>query len=358
MSGGVDSSVAAALLKDQGYNVIGVSLKLWKYQDVGGDINFEGTCCSINSINNARDVCHQLGIPHYVLDLSPDFERRVIQNFISEYLNARTPNPCIICNTEIKWNSLFKKCELFEAELFATGHYARIERNKNRGKYSLLKGIDMHKDQSYVLWGLNQHHLKRTIFPLGNMIKEDVRKFARERELKTAAVPESQEICFIPHNDYRKFIKQRSPELENKLKGGAIIDEKGKVLGIHNGYPFYTIGQRRRLGLSLGHPLYVRKIYPDINTIEVCEKEGLKVLQFVVKDVNWINGEGLKAQVVVITKVRYNHSGTPSTIFPLTKNQISVIFKTAYGAVTPGQSAVFYRGEEVLGGGIIDRITK
>ncbi len=360
MSGGVDSSLAAFLLKQQGYQVVGMSMKLWDFREVGGQSHPDGRCCSTEALNDARAVCHQMGIPHYVLDLTQDFKNEVISNFVEEYLRGRTPNPCIICNTKIKWNSLWSKAESLGSEFIATGHYARVQFDRESRRYQLLRGIDPSRDQSYALWGLSQEDLSRTIFPLGELTKKQVRVMAREQGLKVAEREESQEICFVADDDYPRFIREwiekTESERENAIKPGPILNSLGGKLGEHQGVPFYTIGQRRGLGVAAGKPLYVLRIDPEKNAVYVGENEELFSSSFVATEVNWIAFDTPNAELDCEIKIRYQHVARKGRICPLTNDQIVVKFDKPERAITPGQSAVFYKGDLVLGGGIIDRV--
>lgn len=353
MSGGVDSSVAAALLIEQGYEVIGLTMHLWEYSGVGGNVFNESSCCSIHTIDDARSVCHQLGIPHYVINLKDVFQEQVIQNFIDEYLAARTPNPCVLCNSRVKWGSLLPRAVRIGADKIATGHYARCEYDAKRRRFLLKKGLDGRKEQSYALWGLTQEHLAKTLFPLGQLTKIQVREKAAELNLKTAQKSESQEICFIPDDNYERFLKEQVPGLHEQLQHGEVINEKGEVLGEHRGYPFYTIGQRKGLRVAAGHRIYVNRIDPQTNRVYVGPQEnvysnGLKAVQ-----VNWVSSDGDFDSLPVTAKIRYNDPGFAAELFPLGAGEIELRFLAPHKSVTPGQSAVFYRGDLVVGGGII-----
>ncbi len=351
MSGGVDSSVTAAVLKEDGYDVVGLTMKLWEYDNVGGNIENESSCCSIESINNARYVSEQIGIPHYTLSFTDVFEKKVINNFVEEYLNGRTPNPCILCNVKIKWETLLKKAVEIGADYFSTGHYARIEFENNR--YILKKGKDANKDQSYALWGLTQNTLKKTILPLGEMTKEKVRKYAHSKGFKTAKVRESQEICFIPDNDYHRFLSEWTKSSGIKIKEGEIIAKDGTVLGHHKGYPFYTIGQRKKLGIAVGRPVYVYDIEPESNRIFVGNEEDLCNKGLIADNINIIALEKIEKPVKAVTKIRYNDCGTESVVYPVGNNEVRIIFDKKKKSITPGQSAVFYQDDKVIGGGVI-----
>lgn len=358
MSGGVDSSVAALLLKQQGYDVIGLTMHLWDYDAVGGNVFNESSCCSVETANDARAVCHHLGVPHFVIDVREDFEKRVIENFSSEYLSGRTPNPCILCNSEMKWDVLLKKGMELGCEFFATGHYARIKKDSQAGRFVLMRGIDKSKDQAYALWRLSQKQLERTIFPLGDLTKAEVRKIAQQHNLKTKYKQESQEICFVPDNDYSRFLKERHPELGQELADGKILDTEGKILGKHRGFPFYTIGQRKGLGISLGKPAYVTEIDASNNVIVIGTREDLEVKGLIASQVNWIKIPKLTSPISVVAKIRYNDSGKKATIYPKEDSRFEVIFDDYHSAVTPGQSVVFFQDDDVVGGGVIERAIK
>jgi len=337
MSGGVDSSVAAALLKEEGHDVIGVTMQLWHGNSSGE------RCCSISNIKDAQIVAKQLGMLHHVLDLQEIFKRTVIDHFISEYERGRTPNPCVRCNKRIKFDALLKKVGGLGADNIATGHYARIE--KVKGKYLLKKGVDAKKDQSYFLYSLDQKALSRTIFPLGGLTKQEVRKIAKKFKLKVADKEESQEICFVEDN----FGKLMS------AKEGKIVDLEGKVLGAHKGYQLYTIGQRRGLGLSRKNPAYVLKIDPKTNTITVGNRGDVYGDDLIAGDLNWISMDRIDAPTKLKAKIRYNSPGSDAEILPLSEEKIRVMFKKPQFAITPGQSVVFYDGDTVFGGGIIEQ---
>lgn len=358
MSGGVDSSVAAALLKEQGYDVIGLTMHLWDYDNVGGNVFNETSCCSVETANDARAVCQNLGVPHYVIDVRSEFEDYVISNFSNEYLRGRTPNPCILCNSEIKWKTLLKKADELGCDYFSTGHYARVNFDKDSNRYHLLRGSDYSKDQAYALWRLTQAQLKRTIFPLGELNKKEVRKIAEQFNLKTKHKQESQEICFVPDDDYSRFLNERHPELVDAINNGEIVDQSGKTLGHHRGYPFYTIGQRKGLGIAVGKPIYVTKIDADSNKVFVGDKEDLQSKGLIANETNWITIEDLTSPLNVKAKIRYNDTGRDATVFPETNGQVKVMFNTFHQAITPGQSVVFYQDDVVIGGAVIERTTK
>jgi tRNA-uridine 2-sulfurtransferase len=351
MSGGIDSSVTAMMLHEEGYEVIGITMKTWDYASSGGGKKETG-CCSLDSINDARQMAVHYGFPHYILDIRSEFGDFIIDNFVEEYLAGRTPNPCVLCNTHIKWEALLKRADMLECEFIATGHYAQV-RNEN-DRYVISRGKDLNKDQSYVLWGLKQEALKRTIFPLGNFTKPEIRKMADEAGFaELAKKPESYEICFVPENDYRAFLKHRIPELEKKVDGGDFI-LNGKKIGKHRGYPFYTIGQRKGLEIALGDPVFVTEIIPETNTIVLGMKEDLDEQHMRVRDFNLMKYAALPDDFVALTKIRYKDPGMLATI-NTEGNKLDFIFHNKVTGVAPGQSAVFYEGEDLVGGGFIDR---
>lgn len=342
MSGGVDSSVAAALLKQQGYEVIGITMQIWEPKsDFGG-------CCSISAINDARSVAQKLGIPHYVLNFRKEFESLVINNFIEEYKNGRTPNPCIRCNQFIKFDLLIKKAKKLGADYIATGHYARIV--KTQGSiFKLLIGKDPLKDQSYVLYSMNQESLSYTLFPLGELTKKEVRKIAKELDLSVSEKQESQEICFVENNDYGSFIEKRFPKY---FKPGFIFDMKSNVVGKHKGILYYTIGQRKGIGAHKNKK-YVVKIDVKNNALIIGEDKDLLRNSLVAEDINFISGKSHKKCIEICAKIRYNSPAVDAKLTFMCNSNANIEFKHPQRAVTPGQSVVFYYMDEVLGGGII-----
>ncbi len=352
MSGGVDSSVAAALLKEQGYNLIGVTMKTWGYDDIPEK---DSGCCSLETIYSARNVASSLGFSHYTLDFTEKFNETVISNFIDEYLKGRTPNPCVLCNKVIKWGELLEKAESLGADYIATGHYARLSFDENSKRFFISSASDKNKDQSYALWRVSQYALSKTLFPLGDLTKSEVRKIAASLNLKPAETPDSQEICFVPNDNYRELLQIRLPEMEKELKGGDIIYHNSKI-GTHKGYPYYTIGQRRGLNVSLGKPVYVSKIDADDNVIFVDDEQGLYGKSFNVKDINLMKFESLNGQMKANVKIRYNDKGHKAVIEQIDDSQIKVTFDSPVKSITPGQSAVFYDGDDIIGGGIIDKV--
>ena len=287
MSGGVDSSVAAVLLAEEGYEVIGITMKTWDYHRSGGKTGKETGCCTVESMNDARHIAVHHGFKHFIVDIREEFGEWVIDRFVEDYLGGRTPNPCVLCNTHIKWTALMKRANNLGCDFIATGHYAQIREENTR--YVISRGLDRSKDQSYALWGVAQEHLARTIFPLGGYSKKEIRQIAQNHKLLNVAnKPDSYEICFVPDDDYRRFLKDRVEGLEEKVKGGTFIDKDGNILGTHVGYPFYTIGQRKGLNLSMGKPVYVTHINPYTNTITIGEKQDLIETTLTAKELNFI----------------------------------------------------------------------
>lgn len=350
MSGGVDSSLAAVLLKQQGFEVFGITMKLWCYDDVGPGKFSQTRCCSVETEELARGVCEKFDIEHHVIDLKDVFRETVVSQFISEYQAGRTPNPCVLCNSTMKWGALLEKAVEMGAEYIATGHYARLEYNAKYHRYALRKGLDQKRDQSYFLWGIKQPELKKTIFPVGQMTKKRTRELAKQMGLENFAAPESREICFIPDNDYRAFIRDMTGGLETP---GDYIDEEGKVVGQHRGAPYYTIGQRKKLGIALGYPAYVKAIDAKENIVYLGREEDLKISQFLVENVNWISVPKAPVPPDCQIKIRYTAKPAQAKITPFQKGYYLVKLLNPISAVTPGQSAVFYSQDYVLGGGII-----
>jgi tRNA-uridine 2-sulfurtransferase len=362
MSGGVDSSVAACMLAEQGYEVIGITMKTWDYDmaGLGKSSSKETGCCSLESINDARSVAVSKGFLHYTIDFREDFGDAVIDYFKDEYLHGRTPNPCVMCNTKVKWDSLLQRAELLGADYIATGHYARVRYEDNR--YKLAKGRDANKDQSYVLWGISQRALSKTLFPLSELTKPEVRDLARKYGLKVADKGESYEICFIPDNDYERFLKETIPTLERDVAGGTILDTNGNDLGEHRGFPFYTIGQRKGLGITTPEPVYVTEIHYETNTIIVGTEADLRHRTLTAAQVNWIAFEKLESPVRALAKIRYKDTPELCTV-SLVEGQphlIAATFDAAKRAITPGQAVVFYdlNGTDVLGGAFIHSVGK
>lgn len=355
MSGGIDSTVTALMLHHQGYEVVGITMKTWDYATSGGSSGKKETgCCNLDSFNDARQAAVEHGFAHYILDIREEFGDFVVENFVEEYLAGRTPNPCVMCNTHIKWRALLKRADALDCAFIATGHYASIREHEN-GRFHVVKGKDETKDQSYVLWGLQQDLLSRTILPLGNYHKTEIRQMAHDMGYpELAKKAESYEICFVPDNDYRGFLKRKVEGLEEKVAGGNFIDKTGKVLGKHKGYPFYTIGQRKGLDITLGKPVYVTEINPENNTVTLGDEVDLNQSEALVYKVNMQKYDHLEHPMEATTKIRYKDKGAPSLLLP-ENGQVMVRFQEAVKGIAPGQSAVFYEGDHVIGGGIIQR---
>jgi len=356
MSGGVDSSVAAVMLKEQGYDVIGITMKTWDYSRVGGKSDKETGCCTLESMNDARQIAVKHGFKHFIVDIRDEFGDWVIDRFVDDYMSGRTPNPCVLCNTHIKWAALLRRADNLGCDYIATGHYANV-REKN-GRYVISKGLDPKKDQSYALWGVEQKHLARTIFPLGSYEKTEIRDMAEKFGLtKVADKPDSYEICFVPDDNYRRFLKDRVDGLEERVKGGKFVDQDGNIVGEHEGYPFYTIGQRRGLDLALGKRVYVTDINPDTNVITIGEKKDLVSTTCRAKNVNLSKyGEVPGGEMEVTGKIRYNDDGVVGQLKQLGEDEIEVTFPTGREAITPGQAVVCYEGNDVVAGGWIHKV--
>ena len=348
MSGGVDSSATAALLLEQGYDVVGITLKLWPQDCVN---RAEDKCCGPQAVTDARAVCHKLGIPFYLIDEAAEFQAKVIRYFADEYQAGRTPNPCVMCNQNLKFGRLIDRADQLGARYIATGHFARLER-RDDGRVWLRRGRDHRKDQSYFLFSLRQDQLARSLFPLGEKTKSDTREVARHCRLKTADKEESMEICFVPDNDYGRFLQDA--KLARK-HGGDIVDLEGRVLGRHDGVEFYTIGQRKGLGLSAPKPLYVIELDAAANRVVVGDDAALDRDEFTVDRCNWIPFDDPPERLEVMAKIRYNHPGTTATVTAMDNGRAKVKLHAAQRAVTPGQAAVFYQDDLVVGGGWITR---
>ena len=350
MSGGVDSSVAALLLKRQGYNIVGAHMKLWDYAEVGGDMHQDGRCCSLDAVNDCRAICDSIDAPFYLLNMSREFQTDVIEDFVSEYKAGRTPNPCVRCNSDIKWRVFLNKAREIGCDFIATGHYARIERDGEQ--LVLRKGVDDTRDQSYFLWGLSREALSMTLMPLGDLHKSEVREIARKEGLRTSEKKESREICFVADDDYHRFLREWDDKHDIPAVTGDIVNEAGDLLGQHEGTAFYTIGQRRGLGLSHPTPLYVLAIDPGNNRVIVGDDASLLKSEMTVEHVNWIatlDDSTLNVQV----KIRYQHPPANAQLVSLTDSSVRVTFDEKQRAITPGQSAVFYDRDILLGGGLI-----
>jgi len=349
MSGGVDSSAAAALLLEQGYDVVGITLKLWPQDCVS---RAEDKCCGPQAVADARGVSHRLNIPYYLVDESADFQKQVIQYFADEYRAGRTPNPCVMCNQKLKFGALIERARQLGAEYIATGHFARVEKHPGTGRMLLKRGRDERKDQSYFLFSLRQDQLARSLFPLGELNKTETRCVARNLELKTADKEESMEICFVPDKDYGRFLRQSNLVQSH---AGDIVNARGQVLGKHEGIEFYTVGQRRGLGISSPEPLYVVELDAANNRVVVGSECDLDRSEFEVERCNWIPFDHPDGPLEVTAKIRYAHPGTPALVTPNAKGGARVTLRQAQRAITPGQACVFYQDDLVVGGGWICR---
>jgi tRNA-uridine 2-sulfurtransferase len=350
MSGGIDSTVSALMLHNQGYEVVGITMKTWDYASAGGGKKETG-CCNLDSFNDARLAAVEHGFPHYVLDIREEFGDFVVNNFIDEYIAGRTPNPCVLCNTHIKWAALLKRANSLNCDYIATGHYVKVREENSR--FVLSKAKDLTKDQSYVLWGLGQDCLSRSIYPLGDHLKTDVRQIAYDMGYKELAKKaESYEICFVPDNDYRGFLKRNVAGLEDRVNGGDFVLADGKVVGKHSGYPFYTIGQRKGLEVALGKPMFVTNIIPESNTVVLGEIEELQKQEMTVRGLNMIKYDRIEAGMEAVVKIRYRDPGMLAALTPV-DGGVHVSFQHAVSSIAPGQSAVFYEGDDVIAGGII-----
>jgi tRNA-specific 2-thiouridylase len=352
MSGGVDSSVTAALLKQDGYQVIGATMQIWPPNELGDEADKFGGCCGFDAVSEAKSVAHTLGIPHYVMNFRNEFAQKVIANFCREYSLGRTPNPCIRCNEHIKFDALLNRAKELGADFIATGHYTRIEYDEVNDRYLLKKGVDRGKDQSYVLYIMSQNQLKHTLMPLGVFTKEKVRQIARELGLSVADKAESQEICFIPDGNYSSFLKEYMPDV---AKPGPILDREGNTLGEHRGILFYTIGQRKGLGISAEEPMYVVAIDRVRNAIIVGSKEDVYRDELIAADINWISMESPKQPLELKAKIRYRHREADAVITSISQREVHVKFSKPQMAITPGQAIVFYHKDTVIGGGTIEQ---
>ncbi len=344
----MDSSLAASLLLQQGYDVVGITMRVWSGESQ--DSHAPSQCCSEQAARDARQVATHLSIRHYVVNYVEPFRELVIEDFVAQYLGGETPNPCIRCNKYVKFGKLLDESIALGADYLATGHYARIQRDDASGRYLLFKGIDRDKDQSYALYPLNQHQLSRLIFPLGGQRKEDTRRLAQELGLRVARKQESQEICFIPDGDYGAFLREQAPET---MRPGPILTLDGKTVGEHEGLALYTVGQRKGLGIAAGQPLYVVRLEPERNAVVVGPDETVWGEQFQVRNVNWIAFDQPPDQLRAKVKIRYRHKEQDATIRPMGEAAVDVRFDEPQRAITPGQAAVFYDGDTVIGGGRI-----
>lgn len=346
MSGGVDSSVAAKLTLDKGFEAVGCTMKLYHNEEAG--IPKEHSCCSLSDVQDAKSVCRRLGIDHFTFNFSFDFKEKIIDKFISCYERGITPNPCIDCNRYMKFEKLYDRALALQCDYIVTGHYARIE--EKNGEFFLLKAVDDAKDQSYVLYSMTQEQLKRTLFPLGSFRKTETRVIAEENGFVNARKPDSQDICFVPDGDYAKVIELNSGKT---YKEGNIVDTEGKIIGKHKGIIHYTIGQRRGIGLSFPKPHYIVALHTEDNTVVVGEEKDLYSTILEADDFNWISGKAPKEPFHTKAKIRYLHKEQPATVYPIGEDQVKVVFEEPQRAITPGQAVVLYDGDIVLGGGTI-----
>ncbi|MFZ5641931.1 MAG: tRNA 2-thiouridine(34) synthase MnmA [Bacillota bacterium] len=351
MSGGVDSSLTAALLQQKGYEVIGVTMQIWPAEREE-DEHSAGGCCSLSAVDDARRVADKLGIPYYVMNFRDYFEHKVINNFVDEYLAGRTPNPCIACNKYVKFEALLQKAMALGAEYIATGHYTRLGYDEGRQRYVMRKSVDLSKDQTYALYNMTQHHIRHTLMPLGDFHKTETRRLAAELGLTVADKPDSQEICFVTDNNYRGFLQEKAGE---KIKPGPFLDTKGNVLGQHEGIPFYTVGQRKGLGITFGEPMYVVAIDAARNAVILGRHEEVFSSELISVENNLIMLEKLTGPMEIEAKIRYSAKPARAVISPLPEDKIHVKFNEAQRAITPGQAVVFYDGDYVVGGGTIEK---
>ena len=350
MSGGVDSSVAAYLLKQQGYDVIGVTMQIWQDEDQFTQAE-SGGCCGLSAVDDARRVADRLEIPYYVMNFKREFKKNVMDYFTAEYLKGRTPNPCIACNRYVKWESLLQRSLEIGADYIATGHYARVEQLSN-GRYAIRNSVTAAKDQTYALFNLTQKQLSHTLMPVGDYTKDEIRAIAEDIGLMVAHKKDSQEICFVPDNDYAKFIEENS---DCRIDEGNFVDKYGNILGRHKGITHYTVGQRKGLNLALGHPVFVTEIRPETNEVVIGENEDVFSNRLTCRNLNWMAIEDLGDQEMrVSAKIRYSHKGALCTIRKIGEDRVECVFDEPQRAATPGQAVVFYDGEYVVGGGRIE----
>jgi tRNA-specific 2-thiouridylase len=360
MSGGVDSSTVAAVLQEQGHPIVGLTMQLWNQRrlpELQGDGPKQHRCCSLDDVYDAKRVAQHLNFPHYVVNFEEQFERRVVRPFVDQYLAGRTPIACTNCNTDVKFEPLLRMARQIGAERLATGHYARIHRNEQSGRWELLRARDESKDQSYFLWGLSQEQLSRSDFPLGELTKDEVREFARRTNLPVAEKPESMELCFVPTGNYVQFIRAYSKDAGISLPQaeGEIVTEDGAVVGHHNGVHNFTIGQRKGLGFSAGKPLYVLSIDAQNSRVVVGDDAALRTVTFEVSDVNWVSIEPPAAPIRANVKIRHKHEPAPATVEAVGDSRVRITFDAPQRAITPGQGAVFYDNDRVLGGAWIEQ---
>ena len=348
MSGGVDSGTTAALLKNEGHDVIGVTMQLWDYGDA------EGGCCSADDVRDARRVADQVGIPHYVVNYMDIFKKYIVEDFVGKYLSGKTPSPCVLCNQFMKFNFLLRRALELGADYLATGHYARIETEEATRKFYLNKAVDSAKDQSYFLFTLTQNELRRIMFPLGSMTKDEVREVAKSMNLKVADKPDSQEVCFITGGDYRDFLKEYT---DNKRENGEIVDVEGSTLGYHDGIHSFTVGQRRGLRISKGKPMYVVRVEPETNRVVVGEEKDIFRTGLVANNITWADADRVASEEIEVkAKIRYRHREEVALVKLQSDGEALVEFRTPQRAMTPGQAIVFYKEDRVLGGGWINEV--
>lgn len=348
MSGGVDSSVAACLLKEQGYDVIGVTMRLW--QENGESEEYGKECCSLSAVEDARRVAEQIGIPFYVMNFGKDFKDYVVDYFVEEYLHGRTPNPCIACNRFVKWEALLNRSMEIGAEYIATGHYARIARCPN-GRYAVSASVTAAKDQTYALYNLTQEQLARTLMPVGEYTKDEIRLIAEDRGLKVANKPDSQEICFIPDHDYAAFIERMAKERVPAT--GNFVTTAGEIIGSHKGITHYTVGQRKGLNLAMGKPVFVTEIRPDTNEVVIGDSMDVFKKELIAEHMNYMSVAKLEDGMRFLTKIRYAHKGAMATLYKMGEDKVRFVFDEPQRAITPGQAVVFYEDNYVAGGGVI-----
>ena len=349
MSGGVDSSVAAYLLKEQGYDVIGVTMQIWQEED-SCTVEENGGCCGLSAVEDARRVAWTLGIPYYVMNFRKEFQKNVIDYFVAEYLHGRTPNPCIACNRYVKWEALLERSLEIGADYIATGHYARISQLPN-GRYTIRNSVTAAKDQTYALYNLTQFQLSKTLMPIGDYAKDEVRKIAEDRGLTVAKKKDSMEICFVPDNDYAGFIEREASDVPGC---GNFVDKNGVILGKHKGITHYTVGQRKGLNLSMGKPVFVVEIRPETNEVVIGDSKDVFSDHLTCDHLNWMSVDGLHGETMKVTaKIRYSHKGAPCEIREIGPDLVEVQFEEPQRAITPGQAVVFYDGDYVVGGGVI-----
>ena len=354
MSGGVDSSAVAGMLLEQGYEVVGFTITPFKILDECKTETHKKSCCTFQSMYDAHDVCEKLGIEHILLDMTEAFRDNIVNNFIDEYMQGRTPNPCVHCNTLIKWKGMLDKADSVGAYYVATGHYASLHCSKETNRYTLIKGEDSNKDQTYFLWRLTQEQLGRTLLPLGHINKTETREIAKRMGMAIHAKADSQEVCFLPKNDYRTFLKKQIPYIENKYADGNIV-LNGEIVGKHQGFPFYTIGQRKGIGVTNKDPLYVKNIIPETNTIEVAFDNDLNNTSLLATTPNLMKYDNIKESKIFNVKIRYRDSGSPAWCRINSDGLLEINFEENKRAITPGQSVVLYEGNELVGGGIIQK---